>query len=85
MAEAHRWNAVNMIEAGMVIGWLMGYHADFYHPSGLGPTTRLAIHNEAGDTVIAENGDWIIHDSAGWHVARELQSVEAAMIKDLQT
>ena len=84
VAEAHRWRPGNVAEAGMVIGWLMAQGVDFYHPSGIGATTRLAIRRTPEDTVIAEPGDWILHDTRGWYIARELESVEAFMIKDLR-
>jgi hypothetical protein len=62
--EAMRWEPGDLAAAGEVVGWLMAHGADFHHPSGLGPTTTLAIRTLEGE-MTADPGDWIIRGVKG--------------------
>jgi len=57
--EAMRWEPSDLLKAGLLVGWLMACGVDFYHPSGIGDTTTLAIKTPDGE-VIADPGDWIV-------------------------
>jgi len=61
--EAMQWDP-STPDCGRVVGWLMGAGCDFYHPSGSGDSTTLAIRTLEGE-MLAQPGDWIIQGVAG--------------------
>lgn len=57
--EAMRWEPGDLLKAGELVGWLMACGVDFYHPSGIGDTTTLAIKTPGGE-ITAFPRDWIV-------------------------
>ena len=64
VVEAERWEPASVLQAGSVIGWLLGHGADFRAPLGEGPTTTLAIRTLEGEMTVSP-GDWIIKGVKG--------------------
>jgi hypothetical protein len=89
MMEAHRWEPGDVLRAAEMVGWLTVHGADFYHPSGMGATTTLAIRTPAGE-LVAQPGDWIALTGAGQFAHCQLTPAagqftpgELGMIRDL--
>lgn len=62
--DAMQWDPSDLALAGTVVGWLTASEVSFYHPSGSGETTTLAIRTLEGE-MWASPGDWIIRGVKG--------------------
>ncbi|MFD5814377.1 hypothetical protein [Streptomyces sp. NPDC127038] len=65
---ALQWNPGSMIDAGAIVGTLLGNGVRFRHPSGMGETTTLLLDTPEGEQ-LAQPGDWIVRPASGdWAV-----------------
>lgn len=65
---ALQWNPDSMIDAGRIVGTLLGEGVNFRHPDGMGATTTLLIDTPEGEQT-ALPGDWIVRVAGGdWAV-----------------
>lgn len=62
VVEAMQWNPGDLVQAGVVIGWLMANSVSFHHPSGHGETTTIHL---AGDYRPLAPGGWIFRREDG--------------------
>ncbi len=60
--EAMRWVPGDLLQAGVMVGWLMSSGASVCHPSGQGHTTTLLI-NKAGEPL--QPGGWVVRHADG--------------------
>ncbi len=60
--QAMRWVPGDLLQAGVMVGWLMSNGVTFRHPSGQGDTTTLLVDEESEPL---QPGGWVVRHTDG--------------------